>query len=55
MRDYKEISPFLGIQGRLLVKVVFELRTKDVELAKKFLQVLNKNRRHILHFHQEIY
>lgn len=55
MRDYKERSPFLGIQGRLLVKVVFELRTKDVELAKKFLQVLSETRRHILHFHQEIY
>ena len=24
------------------MKVVFELRTKDVELAKKFLQVLSK-------------
>ena len=28
VRDYKGRSPFLGVQGRLLVKVIFELRAK---------------------------
>lgn len=28
MRDYKGRSPFLGFQGRLHVKIIFELRAE---------------------------